>query len=189
MFQSGIALSKPTLGGLVSSMSPSVIIAPVNVNRPYIMGSVVAGLVPTSSKNSTKAIIKKPANANIKGVMSLGMPQIEQRGHKGFVKDGYANDYNNIGMKGAFWCALDLANFDKTQVDALTDNGVLSADDNGVLSFGATAAANTIAVNGKVLNYYDTPIISAINETISVGGTQYTFNYAKGIGAILVVID
>lgn len=200
--RTGIAQSRPELGGLVSSMSPSVIIAPANANRPYIMGSVVAGLNPTPTKQSVKAFVGQPAGQQeIQGVMCLNVAQIKQRGGQdGFVKSGFAEDYNNIGTKGAFWCALDLAHFDRTAVEALQGNGILSVDGNGVLSFGATAvqgntsagaAANNTPIephSASVFNFYDSAIIGAIDEVVSVGNTTYTFKYPQGIGAILVVI-
>lgn len=189
MAQNGIALSRPALGGVVSSMSPSVIIAPANATRPYIMGSIVTGTIPTPNKQATKVVIKA---GQIKGVMCLGTPQVQQRGKTGIVREGFSADYNNFGTKGAFWCALDLKNFDKSKVDALTDNGVLSVDSNGVLSYGENNPAGNTQITGAniaVLNYYDTAIIGATNETVSVGQTNYTFAYPNGIGAILVVIS
>lgn len=195
----GIALSQPDLGSIVSSMSPSVVIAPVNADRPYIMGSVVAGLAPSASKESTKAFIGAPSGKQkLQGVMCLGIGQIKQRSKDGFVRDGFASDYNNYGTQGAFWCALDLQHFDKIKI--VNGAGVLSVDVNGVLSFsdanitgntaGGTATANVEIdnSNASALNYYASPIISAIDETIVVGANTYTFKYPNGIGAILLVI-
>ena len=191
--RTGIAQSRPELGGLVSSMSPSVIITPANANRPYIMGSVVAGINPTGTKQSVKAFVGSPTGKQaIQGVMCLNVAQIKQRGGQdGFVKTGFAEDYNNLGTKGAFWCALDLANFDRADVEALQGNGVLSVDTNGVLSFGATAPAGNATIeaqNASAYNFYDNAIIGAIDEVVAVGNTTYTFKYPQGIGAILVVI-
>lgn len=186
-FQS-ISSNKPSLGGVVSSITPSVVIAPVVADKPYIMGSAVIGTAPATSGENTKAFVG--AGANIRGVMCLGAPQIQQRGTDGIVRSGYGEDYNQVGANGAFWAALDLANFTKADVDALTAEAKLSVDSNGVFSYSATAPAGNTEVtsNVVVLNYFDKAIIPAINESVTVGATTTTFNYTKGIGAILLVI-
>lgn len=197
----GIAQSKPALGGVVSSITPSVVIAPVSADRPYILGSVVVGITPTASTTPAKAFVGQPeGEQKIQGVMCLGSAQVAQRGENGFVKAGFADDYNNFGTKGAFWCALDLAHFTKSDVEGVGGKGVLSVDKNGVLSFGKTNVQNNTSAGGtdnnvvigndcvSVLNFYDKAIIGAIDESVAVGAETYAFKYPKGIGAILVIV-
>lgn len=199
MILKGISQSAPTLGGVVTSNVSSVIIAPVTANRPYIMGSVVAGTTPTLVQSPTKVFIGQPAGQQeIAGVMCLGSPQVEQR--NAFVRSGFNADYNNMGSGGIFWCALDLQHFDKNQIEALQGNGILSVDKNGVLSFSNQAIQNNTAGGGQenntpiephsaiVYNYYDKPVLGAIDEVINVGQTAYTFKYPKGIGVIALKI-
>lgn len=183
-----IANSAPTLGGVASSIIQSAIIAPASANKPYILGAGVIGTAPTGSRKGTKAFIG--AGATIKGIMCLGANQIQQRGINGVISSGYTEGYNQVGIVGAFWAALDLANFNKTTVDAQTAGETLSVDSNGVFAYGATAPAGFTAVTSDitVLNYFDKAIVPTINESFTVGANTTTFNYAKGIGAILLVI-
>lgn len=175
---SGISGNTPGLGSVASGVIQSVLIAPAKFNKPYIMGAGVVSITPDSSTKASGASVG--AGATILGIASLGGAQIQQRGD--FVKEGYDSDYNQVGLRGAFWAALDLANFDAT---ALT-GASLYVDANGVFSYAATAptGATKVTSNVAVLNYCDKAILSAIDETI---GTT-TFSYASGIGAILLAI-
>ena len=179
----GITDSSPALGTPVAQVSSASVIAHASANRPYILGSAVIGTISTRDGSKVKALVG--AAASVKGVMCLPSPGVEQRGT--FVKAGYDDNFNNAGFSGAFWCALDLANFDASEVEALTAEGVLSVDSNGVFSYGQTAPSNnTTVTNGVVLNYYDSAILSAMDESVSVDSTTYTFKYDSGIGGIMI---
>lgn len=199
MILKGISQSAPTLGGVVTSNVSSVMITPVTANRPYIMGSIVAGITPTPIQTPSKAFIGQPTGQQeILGVMCLGAPQVEQR--NAFVRSGFNAEYNNMGAGGTFWCALDLQHFNKATIDALQGTGILSVDKNGVLSYSTQNIQNNTAGGGQenntmiephcacVYRYYDKPVLGAIDEVINVGQTAYTFKYPKGIGIIEVRI-
>lgn len=191
---SNIAKSLPALGGIVAEVSPSAVISPATATRPYIMGCAVTGIIPAANRETSKVVIGQAAE--IKGAMVLGLPQLEQRGS--FVEAGFDGKYNNVGLTGAFWCALDLAHFTASDVEALSAEGVLSVDKNGVFSYGTanvigndaagTSADNIQVTNAKVLQYVATPIIGAIDSQVVSGSETYTFKYSSGIGAILLVL-
>lgn len=187
-----ITTSKPELGSTVRGQLNTQIIYHASADKPYIMGAGVFGITPSLSTTSLpQAVVGKATNDKnrLLGVMALGIGHVVQRDV--FVTAGYAESYNNIGVQGGFYVALDLQYFD----DKKLANAKLTVDGNGVFSFtsdavnstgaNTTATAN-IAVAGdfKVIRIYSKAILNPINTTIG----NYTFNYPKGIGALELVI-
>lgn len=187
-----ISTNAPSLGGVIAMNKIVPTIAVGNANRPYIMGSAVFATSGTDGRNPIKCHLGN-TGGKVAGIMCLGMPQVYQYGK--FV-ESYEASNNNVGLKGTFYAALDLAKFEETKILALNGNGVLSVDKNGVFSYsdavvqteGSGTTENTIAVSSAVvvLNYFATPILEAFEKTFNVGGTNYTYKYPKGIGAISI---
>lgn len=182
-----IASSKPALGGVVSADNNAVGISAVVADRPYILGSAVTKIVPLDDKIKPLGVVGK--GATIAGVMALGINQIPARGF--FVDSGFDSGWNNIGFKGAFWCALDLKNFNATDfADFInTKTFSLSVDKNGVFSIAKTMPAdNEEVTNGVVLGVHSGIIQEALDKSITIGANTYEFKYPNGIGAICIAL-
>lgn len=182
-----IAIAKPALGAIVSADNNAVGIAHTSADRPFILGSAVTNLVPVNDKASPLSVVG--AGATIQGIMCQGISGIVTRGF--FIKEDYDKTWNNVGIRGTFWGALDLKNFNGADYADLinTKSFILSVDANGVFSISKTAVANNTAVtNAKVLGVYSGIVQEAIDESIVVGGNTYTFTYPNGIGAICIAL-
>lgn len=171
----------PELGGAVSGFVTSMINAPAQADRPYILGSAVIAVRPTGATEPAKVSVGK--GAVVKGIMALGVQQTRPRGR--LVKSGYADSANNFVQGGVVYGALDLANHDNAVLEA-TD-AVLMTDKNGVFSYVTSAKAKTLTELTAVTSgvsvagiIHTTAIQPALNETIGAN----EFNYAEGIGAI-----
>lgn len=182
-----IASSKPALGGVVSADNNAVGISAVIADRPYILGSAVTKIVPLDDKVKPLGVVGK--GANIAGVMALGINQIPPRGF--FVDSGFDSGWNNVGFRGAFWCALNLANFNATDfADFInTKDFKLSVDKNGVFSVSkADIADNENVLNGIVLAVHSGIIQEALDKTITIGANTYEFKYPNCIGAVCIAL-
>lgn len=181
-----IAANKPELGGVVAFITSAHVNVPVTADRPYILGSAVIKTHPRSPAEPMKAFVGQAAT--IKGVMALGSAQIRHYNH--LVKDGFTDTCHNMGCGGVFYAALNLEKFDAAKMEGLlsSGDGVLAVDANGVFTFSDTDEGNTAVTNVFAISVDSQIIVKPMNETISVGGQQYTFNYPKGIGAIAIKI-
>lgn len=183
MVNDSISGTRAALGSPVTKISPALTIKHSKANRPYIMGSAVVGTIPARDGFQTTALVGQASV--VKGIMCLGIPPIYQRG--GFVDKGYDALYNNMALSGAFWCALDLANFSASDIS--DEEGILSVDKNGVFSYSLTLPADNVEVkNAVVLNYSNTPLTNPVSRTIKVNDEIYEFDYPSGIGGILLVL-
>lgn len=193
---SSISKSVPELGSTIRAAQGAQYITSATANRPYILGSGVFGIniKPITELPEAKVGgITADTADRLLGIMALGLGQIVHRGV--FVTEGYNQRWNNLGISGGYYIALDLQYFDPTKLSGATltadGNGVFSYSNTAVQSTGAsTTATATLPVKGGVVvvNYCNKPILEAINRTIAVGSTNYIFNYPKGIGALEVFI-
>lgn len=182
-----IATSRPALGGAVSADNNALGIIPTTADRPYILGSAVAMIVPTDNKLTPRAIVGN--SANVQGIMGLGINQVPPRGY--FVKEGYGESWNTLCFRGQFWGALDLKNFVATDFADFqnTKTFSLSVDTNGVFSLSKTLPqGNTAVTNLIACGAYGGIVQEALSETITIGAKTYTFEYPNGIGAVCLIL-